>query len=85
MGIAKVTRNFQITIPKDIRSIQNIHEGDTVLFAIEGNKVDFLKMNKEKILSELAGSWKGKVKESGVEYVTEIRKEWSRRSKRLGL
>ena len=85
MGIAKVTRNYQVTIPRNIRRIQNINIGDTVLFAIEGGRVDFLKMNRQKILSEIAGSWKGKIKESSIDYVKEIRLGWSTRRKRLGL
>ncbi len=85
MGIAKVTRNYQVTIPKDIRRIQRINVGDTVLFSIDGNKVDFLKMNRDNILTEAAGSWKGMVKESGVEYVRSIRSGWTNRRKRVGL
>ena len=85
MGIAKVTRNYQITIPRDIRKIQGIQVGDTVLFAIEGNKVDFVKMGKDALLAEAAGSWKGKVAEGGVEYTTALRAGWVRRRKRLHL
>lgn len=85
MGIAKVTRNYQVTIPKDIRRIQGINVGDTVLFSIDGDKVDFFKMNRDNILAEAAGSWKGIVKESGVHYVRSIRAGWSNRRKRLGL
>lgn len=85
MGIAKVTRNYQVTVPRDIRRVQGIEIGDTVLFAIEGTRVDFFKMGTDKILAEAAGAWKGKVKESGVEYVRGIRAGWARRRKRLGL
>ncbi len=85
MGIAKVTRNYQVTIPRDVRVIQGISEGDTVLFVIEGNKVDFLKIEKEKIIEETAGSWKGVVKESSIEYVRQLRKGWAKRAKRLGI
>lgn len=84
MGIAKVTRNFQVTIPRDIRRIHDINIGDTVLFAIEGDKVDFVKMEKNRIIEEMFGSWKDE-KEDGLAYVKSIRKGWSDRSKRLGL
>ena len=84
MGIAKVTRNYQVTVPKDIRRTQGIEIGDTVLFALEGNRVDFMKMDKN-ILAEAAGAWKGKVKESGVDYTKNIRAGWATRRKRLGL
>ena len=78
-------RNYQVTIPKDVRRVQGIEVGDTVLFALEEGKVDFLKMNREQVFAEAAGSWKGKVKESGLEYVRDIRAGWVTRRKRLGL
>jgi len=82
MGIAKVTRNYQVTIPKDIRRTQDIMIGDTVLFSIEGNKIDFLKIKREDMLKKAFGGWT-ETKERGVEYVRRIRKEWSERTKRL--
>ncbi|MBI4439866.1 AbrB/MazE/SpoVT family DNA-binding domain-containing protein [Candidatus Woesearchaeota archaeon] len=85
MGIAKVTRNYQVTIPRDIRRLEDIRIGDTVLFAIEGNRIDFLKLERKKMLKSLAGAWKDKINVSGAEYVREFRKEWGKRSKRLGL
>lgn len=85
MGIAKVTRNYQVTIPKDIRRIKNIAIGDTVLFTLEDGKVDFIKLDRGVLLNELAGSWKGTVKEDSLDYVRKIRSEWSKRTKRLGL
>jgi len=78
MGIAKVTRNYQVTIPQDVRRIHSISVGDTVLFAIEGDRVDFFKMKRETILKEAAGCWK-KMKESGVEFVRNVRGEWKKR------
>ena len=85
MGIAKVTRNYQVTIPKDVRTMQQIEIGDTVLFALEGNKIDFLKLEKNKILDSMAGAWKDKIKGSSIDYVKEVRKGWTKRMKRLGL
>ena len=83
MGIAKVTTNFQVTIPKDVRRIHDVKVGDTVLFAIEGNKVDFVKMTKEDVIKEVAGRWKDEKK--GTDFVKGIRKGWSNRMKRLGI
>lgn len=85
MGIAKVTRNYQVTIPKDVRRINGIKIGDTVLFAIEGDKIHFMNMDREKILTEISGTWKEHVKGSSVDYVRQIRVGWAKRSKRLGL
>ena len=81
MGIAKVTRNYQVTIPKDIRRIKDINIGDTVFFCVEGEKVDFFKMKRENVIKETAGIWGGK--ENGVDYVRRIRKSWSKREKRV--
>ncbi len=85
MGIAKVTRNYQVTIPKDVRRIKNIAIGDTVLFTFEDGKIDFMKLDREILLKELAGSWKDGVKESSVDSVRKIRSEWSKRAKRFGI
>jgi len=84
MGIAKVTRGYQVTIPKDVRTLQDIHIGDTVLFAIEGNRIDFMKMKKE-ILNTALGSWKDEIKEESVSYVKKLRGEWDERAGRVQL
>ena len=39
MGISKITRNYQITLPKDVRSIAGLKEGDEVMFVIEDGKI----------------------------------------------
>ncbi len=85
MGIAKVTRNYQVTIPKDVRRIHEIKIGDTVLFAIEGEKIHFMNMDRDKIFAEIAGSWKDSIRGSSVVYVKELRSDWSKRTKRMGL
>lgn len=85
MGIAKVTRNYQVTIPRDVRRIHDISIGDTVLFAIEGDKIHFMNMDRDKILTEIAGSWKDYIKGSSINYVKKLRSGWTKRGKRLGL
>lgn len=82
MGIAKVTRNFQVTIPKDARKLVNIKVGDTILFSPENEKMVIKKLD-EDVVTEAAGTWKS-VKDS-VKYVREIRGEWEKRAKRLGI
>lgn len=81
MGIAKVTTNYQVTIPKDIRKLKDIKIGDTVLFTLEGDKVDFVKMDQKMLVRETAGIWKSSG--SGTEYVNEIRKSWKKRQEKL--
>jgi len=80
MGISKITRNFQVTIPKDIRELKKLKGGDRIIFAIEGDRVDIIKVSKN-VVSEAAGLWSG-LKEAGVEYERKIRKEWDKRLKR---
>ena len=83
MGIAKVTRNYQVTIPRDIREMKGIRIGDTLVFVLEGERVEVLKRKREEMIKEAAGIWKGK--ETGLEYVKKIRGESEKRLKRLGL
>ncbi len=81
MGIAKVTTNYQVTIPKDIRKLKNINVGDTVLFTLEGERVDFIKMDQKMLVRETAGIWRSSG--GGTEYVNEIRKGWKKRQERV--
>ena len=77
MGISKITRNFQVTLPKDIRELKNFRVGEKVLFVVEGNKVDLIKMDKN-IVRETAGLW-ADIKETGLEYERRLRKKWTER------
>ncbi len=77
MGIAKITRNYQVTLPKDIRTLKKLEEGDTIIFAIEGNRVDIVKMD-EDIITSTAGLWRGS-KETGLSYTKRIREDWKKR------
>jgi len=80
MGIAKITRNYQITLPKDIRRIISVKEGDEIMFIVDGDKVNFMKA-KDDIIKRTAGIWKD-MKETGTEYQRRIRKGWSKRIKK---
>ena len=77
MGISKITRNFQVTLPKDIRELKDFRVGEKVLFVVEGDKIDLLKMDKN-IVKEAAGLWAG-MKETGTEYESRLRKGWVKR------
>lgn len=77
MGISKITRNFQVTLPKDLRELKNFRVGEKVLFVVEGDRIDLIKMNKN-IVKETAGLWSD-MKETGMEYENRLRKEWSKR------
>ena len=81
MGISRVTRNFQLTIPKDVREIHNVKIGDKIIFSINGSKVEIAKLNRDS-LEDSFGAWKGKV-EPGTNYTKKIRSEWRIRSEKL--
>ena len=81
MGITKVTRNFQITLPKDIRRFVNVQEGDEIVFTIEDKKVIVSKPTKDAVMAA-AGLWEDK-KETGEQYQKRIRSQWHKRQKAL--
>ncbi len=82
MGTTKVTRNYQITLPKDIREIQHIRIGDKFIVTAENGEI-IMKRLKGKIVERCFGSWK--TTGSGVEFVRKIRDEAEKREKILGL
>ena len=81
MGISKITRNYQITLPKDVRKVAGLKEGDEVTILIEGDKIIITKSDINPIMAA-AGAWKG-IKETGEEYQKRVRSEWKKREKRL--
>ncbi len=56
-AVARVSRRYQVVIPKEIRKALGIKEGDKVLFEIEGDKIRIRKLIN---FLELEGSLKGK-------------------------
>ncbi|MBI2546432.1 AbrB/MazE/SpoVT family DNA-binding domain-containing protein [Candidatus Woesearchaeota archaeon] len=77
MGISKITRNFQVTLPRDVRELKNLRVGEKVLFVIEGSRVDLVKIDKN-IIKDAAGLWAGQ-KETGIAYEARLRKGWVKR------
>ena len=77
MGISKITRNYQVTIPSDVREVKNFHVGDKVLFVIEQGRVELIKAGKS-LIRESAGLW-NKTKETGVDYENRVRRGWKKR------
>ena len=80
MGISKITRNFQVTLPQDVREVKKFKVGDKVLFIINGEKVDVVKIDKN-VITAAAGLWKD-MKEDGLAYERRLRKEWAKREQR---
>ncbi len=55
--VARVSKRYQVVIPKDIRKALGIKEGDRVLFEIEGDEIRIRKLRN---FLELEGSLEGK-------------------------
>ena len=84
MSITKVTRNYQITVPRDIREQAKISEGDKLVVTMENDEIKIKKFD-EDIFKKAFGSWKNAGINDSVEYVRKMRKGWEKRRKRLGL
>lgn len=78
MGLSIITRNNQITLPKDVRTIQKLKIGDKILFVIQGDTIQLKKVT-HNLIKETAGLWKG-IDKTGMEYQKEVRKGWKKRS-----
>ncbi len=77
MGISKITRNFQITLPKDVRELKNFHVGEKLMFVVEEDKIGILKLDND-IIKQTAGLWSD-INETGQEYERRVRKDWEKR------
>ena len=84
MSMTKVTRNYQITVPRDIREMAKIKEGDKLVITMENEEIKMKKFD-EDVFKRAFGSWKGTGIKDSVQYVRELRKGWGKRRKRLGL
>ncbi|HLC57645.1 MAG TPA: AbrB/MazE/SpoVT family DNA-binding domain-containing protein [Candidatus Nanoarchaeia archaeon] len=77
MGISKITRNFQVTLPKDIRELKSLEIGDKILLISQGEKIEMIKLDTG-IVEKAAGLW-NKEKATGLEYERRLRKTWKNR------
>ena len=66
MGISIITRNYQLTLPKDVREMKNFKRGDKVLFVVQEDIIQIKKVSKN-LIQETAGLWKG-LEKTGIEY-----------------
>lgn len=71
MAKVKVTRKYQVTIPREVRERIDIDIGDELLVTEEGERIVMKKVGD---LENLAGSWDHI--ESTDEFMREIRKIW---------
>jgi len=72
----KVTRKYQVTIPKEVRRKVGVEVGDKLKVMEKGELIVLKKVGKKKSLLEFAGCWKG-YPEKPDEFMMELRKLWS--------
>ena len=84
MGISKITRNYQISIPKDARKSLGLRIGDVVIVKTEDKRIVIEPIREKNIIDETFGLW-GKSRVPGWKIVKKMRKEAEKRRKRLGI
>ena len=84
MSMTKVTRNYQITVPRDIREQAKISEGDKLVITMENGEIKMKKFDEDSFKAAF-GIWKDAGIKDSVKYVKELRKGWKKRRKRFGL
>jgi AbrB family looped-hinge helix DNA binding protein len=75
-NVTKVTRKYQVTIPKEVRSKVGVEVGDELRVMEKGELIALKKVGKRKSLLDFAGCWKG-YPENPDEFMRELRRLWS--------
>lgn len=77
VSVGTVTSKGQVTIPKEIREILGVIEGDKLIFLVEGDRVLMRKVTSERLSDILSrqNPWP----EAGLEFQERLREEWRRR------
>ena len=73
-----VTRNFQITLPSNIRNMFDIAIGETMIVEAKEEEIIIKKIKKDPVRAAF-GAWRGRIKETGAEYVDSLRTTWDER------
>ena len=76
MAIVVITRNYQVTLSKDVREEADVKVGERMKERVEDDKIILEKIRKSAV-DAVAGIWEGKVK-SSIDYVNSLRKDWRR-------
>ena len=72
----KVTRKYQVTIPREVRVKTGIKVGDEFQVMDKGELIVLKKINKEKTILDFAGCWEG-YPEDPEKFMEDLRKMWS--------
>ena len=75
MGTVVVTRNYQITLPKDVREDIGIEIGEKMITKVIDEGILIKRLNKSPVDRDL-GIWKDKT--PGTVFVDKLRKDWRR-------
>lgn len=75
-GVVKVTRKYQVTIPKSVRRKVGIGIGDVLRVSDKGELIVLRKLHKGERLPELEGCWGG-YPEDLEEFMKEPGRLWS--------
>ena len=79
MGTVVVTRNYQITLPKDVREQLDIRIGEKMISEVdEKGEIKIKKLGKSPVEAAF-GIWE-EMKTTGKEYEDNVRKEWRKRN-----
>ncbi len=81
MALVTVTRNYQITLPEDVRKKKGIKEGERLVVRVTDKGKIVVEKLRQSISRKTFGRWRGEP--SGVEYVDSIRTGWNRRREAL--
>ncbi len=83
MKSVKLNKQYQLTVPKEIRKKISINPGDMIEMLINERKEIIICKIKKKPLEDSFGVWKEK--RSGIDYVNEIRDESEQRMVENGI
>jgi len=72
----KVTRKYQVTIPKEVRKKIGVEVGDEFKVSEKGEVIVLEKVTKQRDLLEFAGCWREYPKDPE-EFMKDMRKLWS--------
>jgi AbrB family looped-hinge helix DNA binding protein len=72
----RVTRKYQVTIPREVRVKTGIKVGDEFQVMDKGELIVLKKMNKGKSILDFAGCWEG-YPEDPEKFMEDLRKMWS--------
>ncbi|MCK4399094.1 MAG: AbrB/MazE/SpoVT family DNA-binding domain-containing protein [Methanophagales archaeon] len=81
----RVTKNYQLTIPKEIRNEILIEAGDEIEMVVNEKKEVIICKVKKGPVEDSFGIWTWTGKKSGIDYVNEIRDEAEQRLEEKGI